>query len=248
MNRESTIWIVILFLLFLVSLFLNLGSYPLYLEEPRRALIALEMIYRDNMWVPTQIGELYFKKPPMYNWIIMLGYKVFGYSEWGVRFFSVISYIGMGLLTFFAGKKYVNLRFGLISAGLFLVSINTFFYFSTIGEIDLFYSLITLASFYVFFYFIEKGQPWPAYILFYLLSFIGVMTKGFPTLVFIAITLLTYVIHKKRFGELFRMPNITGFLLMASLIAAYVFIYIQYAPVSGLIDGLWQQSRGVDPV
>ena len=56
------------------------------MEEPRRALIALEMLYSGDYLTPTIMGELYFAKPPLFNWIIIVSAKLFGsFSEMAVR-------------------------------------------------------------------------------------------------------------------------------------------------------------------
>ncbi|MEO1174488.1 MAG: hypothetical protein AAFX94_20900, partial [Myxococcota bacterium] len=39
-------------------------------EEPRRCMVAFEMIERDNYVVPTVYNEVYTKKPPLQNWVI----------------------------------------------------------------------------------------------------------------------------------------------------------------------------------
>lgn len=48
------------------------------MEEPRRGLITLEMMYNENPIVPTQMGEYYYKKPPGFNWAMMIFYKILG--------------------------------------------------------------------------------------------------------------------------------------------------------------------------
>ena len=49
------------FLLLAIALFTNLGLSPLRLEEPRRALVALEMLLNDNLIVPTVRNEFYIE-------------------------------------------------------------------------------------------------------------------------------------------------------------------------------------------
>jgi 4-amino-4-deoxy-L-arabinose transferase-like glycosyltransferase len=92
------------FVLLLLGFFVHLGLSPLRLEEPRRALISLEMLFRDNWVVPTEMGEYYYKKPPVYNWVIGASYWLWGsQSEWAVRFLSVVSFVATGGLVFLVG-------------------------------------------------------------------------------------------------------------------------------------------------
>ena len=64
---------VIYFLLVVIGLIaylVNLGLLPLFADEPTRAVVALEMIFSGNYWVPKINDGYYFSKPPLYNWII----------------------------------------------------------------------------------------------------------------------------------------------------------------------------------
>ena len=91
---------LILLLLIFISFLVNLGVFPLYHEEPRRALITLEMIFSGNYMVPTYLGEYYYKKPPVFNWILSLSYSVFdNYSEFATRLITPVSNFLMGIDT-----------------------------------------------------------------------------------------------------------------------------------------------------
>ncbi len=228
---KKNMWIpVLVFLLLLLAVFLNLGIYPLYLEEPRRALISLEMLFNSNLWVPTEFGEYYYKKPPLFNWVIIAGYKLFGsYSEFAVRFFSVISYLSIGVITFWVGKKYVNLTFGVYAAFLFFICSDLLFYFTiTTGEIDLFYSLLTYTSFIVLFHYYEKGNYWLLFALSYSLAALGTLTKGLPSIVFQGISILTIFIYNRNFKGLFKPSHFVGIFIYLLIVGGYALVYSQY--------------------
>lgn len=233
----------LLFGLILISLFLNLGVHPLYLEEPRRALIALEMTFNNNFIVPTEFGEYYYKKPPLYNWFIIFAYKIFGnYSEFATRFFSVLSFIGMGVTLYWIGKKYVNKVFGIYACLLFLVSIDIYYYFSVLAEIDLFYSLITLLSFFTIFHFYQKKQYLLLFVLTYFLAALGTLTKGFPSIVFLAISLPVFFIYNKDFKRLFSIHHFIGIGIFILIVGGYFYVYSLQNELTGYFDGLWSQS------
>ena len=128
-----------------IGLLLNLGVQPLYLEEPRRCMIAMEMLENGNWLVPTELGDFYYKKPPVYNWMLMISALSFGgFSELALRLPTVLSAVAVSVLMFFLGRKYVDWRFGWITALLFPLSGGILFYFSILAEIDLFYSFVTV--------------------------------------------------------------------------------------------------------
>lgn len=229
--------------LLIFSFFYQLGIYPLYLEEPRRGLISLEMIFQNNYWVPTQTGDLYFRKPPFYNWVLIASYKLFGeYSEFATRFFSVLSHLILSLVTFSITRKYLGQMTAVFVGLSLLLSADILTYFSTLGEIDLFYALVTSVSMFAIYHYGEKKQHWKLFLIVYALTAIGFLTKGLTSLPFTAITLLVYFIHKKRFKELFSIPHIAGIGVLALLVGGYFYMYSQYQDVSGWWSTLLSES------
>lgn len=236
-----------IFVLLVASLFYNLGLAPLKHEEPRRALIALEMLFRDNWIVPTEFGEYYYKKPPLYNWVIIAGFKLFGnYSELAVRFLSIISFISSGLLVFWAGQKYVSRTYGILAGLLTLCMVDILYYFSTTaGEIDLFYSLVTLASFFTIYFFYQKQQYYGLFIATYFLGAIGTLTKGLPSVVFLGISLGIFFLYKRELKKLFSLPNFVGLAVYVLIVGGYFFVYSRYNSLEGFYTGdasLWSQA------
>lgn len=241
-QNKQTVFIYLLFFLLVASLIHRLGLQPLYQEEPRRALIALEMIYNDNYIVPTEFGEFYYKKPPVWNWVIITGYKLFGVNEFAVRIFSVLSFLALGFLIYRMCKIYIGNQQAIISSLLFLVSIDLYFYFSLLGEIDLFYSLITFASFIAIFHFYEKKNYTLLFVLTYTLSAIGFLTKGFPSVIFLVLSLLTFFIYKRDFKRLFSFQHILGISLFIVIIGTYFILYNQYNDSFYYLSQLWSRS------
>lgn len=244
-SKLETRYILGIFLLLVVALFANLGIYPLFLEEPRRGLIALEMIFRDNLWVPTQTGDLYFRKPPLYNWTLILSYKIFGeYSEFATRVVSVLSLIGMSLTTFLFARKRLGFRIAVISTLGLICSVDILFYFSTLGEIDLFYSWVTLMSFFALYHYGEKEKYWHLFLLVYGLSAAGILTKGLSSIPFLGISLLVYFLYTRNFKKLFSLAHFGGIGLFVLLVGGYFYMYSLYQDPSGWWETLVGESAG----
>lgn len=230
-------------LLLIFAFYYNLGIYPLFLEEPRRALIALEMLLNDNIWVPTQAGDLYYRKPPVYNWMIIISYKLFGEAnEFAVRFFSVSSHLVSGLLVYLFVRRYVNPQVAIFSAFGFLVAADILTYFSALGEIDLFYALITSLSIFLIYFFGRRQSYWWLFSLVYLLTAIGFLTKGLTSLPFTAISLLVYFIQEKNFKKLLSFQHILGICLFALITLGYFYQYGKFAAVEGWWTTLLSES------
>lgn len=243
LERTEKRILVLISLLLLVALYLNLGIYPLMLEEPRRGLIALEMLFSKNWIVPTQNGELYFRKPPVYNWLLIVSYKLFGnYSEFATRFFSVASFVGMGIVFFRFCKKHLNERIAAYSALFFMVSVDILFYFSALGEIDLFYSFITLLVFIVIYNFGQRRQYYSLFLLSYALSAIGFLTKGIPSIAFLGISFLVYFIYSKQFKKIFSLAHLIGALAFLIIVGGYFWGYSLYEDPMGWYSTLTTES------
>ena len=240
--EEKWMAMIIILLLF-IALFFNLGIHPLKHEEPRRALVALEMIFRGNWIVPTELGALYYNKPPIYNWLLIGSFSIFGtYSEFAVRFFSVISFLGMGMLVYIFGLKYVNRKFAVYSSLFLLVTVEILYYFSITGEIDLFYSLLTFAQILAVFHFYRERKFYTLFLLVYLLAAIGSLTKGLPSIAFVGITLLSWLAYQRDLKRLFSLAHILGGLVYLTIVLGYFWWYSLYEDPSGFVTRLFTES------
>ena len=75
-------------------LFVGLAAFYLYglrslplvgPDEPRYAQVAREMLQRGDFITPTLGGVPWFEKPPLFYWMMMASYRVFGVSEFAAR-------------------------------------------------------------------------------------------------------------------------------------------------------------------
>ena len=242
LRQEKQILWLSLALLF-VAMLLHLGTQPLFLEEPRRIMIALEMAENGNFWAPTELGDFYYKKPPVFNWVLLVSaWLCGGYSEFAFRLPTVLSTLSLGLLIFWLGRRYVGERFGALSAMLFVSGAGILMYFSMLAEIDLFYSLVTFASFLTFFHFYQTQRYWAAFLLMYLLGAIGTLTKGPPSVLFLGLTIFAWLAWKRDLKRLFSGAHLAGAALYLALLGGYLYIYSQYNTLANYFPGLWGQS------
>ncbi|MFZ6663165.1 ArnT family glycosyltransferase [Peijinzhouia sedimentorum] len=240
--KEHNIQVGLVFLLSAIVLTINLGQSPFFLEEPRRALVAIEMLFSGNYWVPTIHGEIYLNKPPAFNWLLAIGFQIFGVHEWVPRGITVISFMIMAFVMHRIGRQYLDERTVFLATGLFLVSSDILFYFSFLGEIDLFFSLISFLSIILIFHYGEQKKFWLLFLSVYFLSAIGFLTKGLPSLLFPFFSLLGYFIWKKDFKRLLSIQHIAGILVLIIIVGGYFYQYNQYADASVFIKNLWSES------
>jgi 4-amino-4-deoxy-L-arabinose transferase-like glycosyltransferase len=213
-------------------------------EEPRRAIVAIEMMLSDNIIVPTIHGENYYNKPPLFNWVLIVFFKLFNsFDEWVVRIPSTLGFILTGLLHFFITKKYVNKNVAYLSTLFLFTTGDILFHGATLtGEIDLFYSLIVYAQIICLFVFYDQKKYFLMYGFSYLLMVAGFFTKGLPSIVFQGFTLVAMAIFYKDFRIMYRWQHILSGIFALFLIILYFWRYNQFTDAGPFIVKLFNES------
>ena len=230
--RVQTLY-VFSFLLLLFSIFYNIGQLELEGEEPRRAVVSMEMIISKDYLAPQINGYPYYNKPPMFNWVLVAFMKFFdSYDEWVIRIPSLISLFLIGIFNFLIFRKFTNSKIALTSSLMFIASADIIFYGSLYsGELDLFFSLITYLQIMLLIVFYIKGHYYLMFAMSYFLASIGFMTKGIPSLVFQLITLFGVLLVDRKLKKLFSVQHITGLLF---LVGPLLFNFILYSKDNNL--------------
>ncbi len=123
-RRNSATYYILLMAFLLIGglmLFANLGDTALCeWDEARHGTNAYEMMQRGEMVVATYRGEVdvWNLKPPLSEWCIMLGYRLFGYNGWGLRFYSAFS----GFCTLLVVAVWIKKRRGKLASLLALMA------------------------------------------------------------------------------------------------------------------------------
>src|SRR4030095_12461633 len=91
---KETYFIALLIVFYWLSVTINLGYQQLGAEEPRRAIISIEMMHSGNLIQPTQMGEEYVNKTVLFNWILCgMIWLTGSSSEWVLRLPSLIFFL-----------------------------------------------------------------------------------------------------------------------------------------------------------
>jgi len=230
-------------LVLVVGHFVNLGVQPLYLEEPRRVIISMEMVANKNLIVPTLLGELYYNKPPVFNWLLIASTSLFGgWSEFALRLPTVLSMLLWCWLVFVVGRSEFSLRYGWYSA-LCLACCGAFlYYFSLLAEIDLFYSLFTWAGLMGIFFLTRRKQWVTLFLTVYLAAAIGFLTKGLPSVAFAGISLVAWLTWTGNWKRLFSLAHVGGGMLFLAVVGGYYWWYAQYQDPSPFLTRLWTET------
>lgn len=232
---ERNIWLLYLIaIILLIPAFLNnLGLMPLRFDGAFRGLVALEMVLQDKYIAPTINGEFYYNKPPLFNWFIVLIYKLTGvYNEYTIRIPVILSILFIGLTSYFFLRKRYNKNFAMITALFFLTGGCIFFGYSSVGLVDITYAWFLVLGYYSIYHYFQKRNYWLLFVISYLLAGAAYMVKGLPALAFQVITLLVVFISNKKFKMLFSWQHLVGTLCLIIPLGLYYIAYFGINPGS----------------
>jgi 4-amino-4-deoxy-L-arabinose transferase-like glycosyltransferase len=109
-NGDRRRRIAILLILLLVSgslFFFRLGTPGLFdADEPAYAQAAREMLETGDWITPHFNGQPRFDKPILFYWLIILSYRVFGITEFAVRFWSALAAVLLVLTVAWGARRW----------------------------------------------------------------------------------------------------------------------------------------------
>ena len=190
--------------LFLVTV-LSYGFYNAYLPitdpvESNYVLSAITML-KHNSWISPMIyDQVWYDKPPLTYWALMITYKLFGISDFTSRIpNTLVAGASVAFMYHIVYRMSKNTYISVLSA-ILLMSTLQFWYISHAVITDGFLFLFTLAIFgysYLAFHNNDKASIIKAYIA----SALAVITKGpvgilLPGLILIFYVCARYVVHR----------------------------------------------------
>lgn len=230
-------------LLLLPALLINLGLLTFIDDEAIRCLVALEMELSGNYVTPTLNGEFYYKKPPLFNWILLAFFELTGrIDEFTARSVTVLALLGYAATVFYFFRRHYSTKVAFLNAFILITCGRILFWDSMLALIDITFSWVVFTSFMIIYHEFEKGRFWRLFLLSYLLAAIAFLLKGLPAVVFQGITLVVYFAYRKYFRGLFSLPHIAGGALFVLIVGSYYFTYHQYNSLEVLFNTLVYES------
>ncbi|QJW92387.1 glycosyl transferase [Spirosoma taeanense] len=220
-------------------------------DEPRRALVALEMMLSGDYVTPTLNGERYFNKPPLYNWIIIASYRLFGnYSSFALRFPMAISLLLFGLTIFGVVRRYMPVPreraflVAFVAAMMVLTNGRVLLYDTLLGLIDITFSWLTYSAMMLVFHFDRRRNYWALFLTTYCLTALGFLMKGLPSVVFQGLTLTSWFLYTRQFRRLGHPAHFAGIGLFLLLTGSYYVAYFtrNHIPFTDVAAVLFDES------
>jgi len=212
-DHQSKLWI----LLALLAILYLFGSNVLPLippDEPRYSQVARQMFESGDWITPRLENHPWFEKPVLLYWLMCLSFKIFGVTEFALRFPSAISALICVYLTYNSVRKTAGESTALVSA--IILGTSAFFVaFSHAATFDMLLTVCVAASLWSFFEFEAlSGKKLPLFAA-YAFCGLGILAKGFVAPVVIALTAAIYWYTEHRFRDLSKLHLIKGILLAA---------------------------------
>jgi len=240
-QRRWPVWLLLGFLC--SQLMLYTPRMAFFHEEPRRAVIAQEMLLTGNLVVPTVCQEPYLKKPPLQNWLIALtGRLAGGIEEWSARLVSVLSFAGLGALLFFFLRRHEP---ELAWPALLVVATNFLMLceFANKAEPDMLLTACTLGAYVLY---MHRPDSWLHVVLSGLCLGAGILTKFLSPLFFYPGIFLIHLLPYRNFRRH------AGRLLVHGLVALipvliWLALYHRQTDAGSLLAGYVHEFAGRAP-
>jgi len=224
-------------------LLLNLGRMPLLVDEPIRALVALEMHYSGHFFQPTLQGLPYYNKPPLFNWLLIALFRLTGrQDEFILRLPTVAALLLYAAAIWRVLRPRLGSKVAFTVALAFATTGRVLFYDSFFGLIDLWHAGLTWLGFMAIWHYGERGQWLRLFVVTYLLTAVGFLLKGLPSIVFQGIALLVYCLSTRQWRRLFGWQHVLGGLVLLAVLGTYFLIYSRHNSLDIAFKTLWSQS------
>jgi len=200
---------------------------PLTWEEPRRCLVALEMIHRGDYIVPYVLGEPYRNKPPLQNWLIILlaGNHADRVGPLVIRSISILSLLGIVCFLWRLSLSWKNL-FSPWSPALIFLTMGIVVQYGRSGELDPLFTFWITASFFCFEMGRRKRSAWLQWFLPQALLAGGILTKVLAPLFFYPPVLFCTWKDREKIpfsAKAFALGLVTEMLLVSAWLIPYSF-------------------------
>ena len=217
MNKDRVLKILV-FIALAAILFVNNGRISLWdQDEAAYAGFAKRMIETHNYVVPDFTWSFPHRKPPLHFWLITVAYHIFGVNEFAVRFFVALSLLGVYLMIYFFGRKFIGDKAAFYSA----IVLGTSFFAPMLGKVAVTDGLLlffhTLAGFSLLY--VLEERRWIYVFWFYVAVAGGLLVKGPPILIFTGLfVILLFALHPKRMNLIILHPWFFGWFALAPLL------------------------------
>ena len=235
-SRKASILLILAVAAFLY--FFRLGSsgilYPS--NEPRRMLLAKDMVWEGHWLVPHLLGKPYIHKPPMLIWLISSSYTLTGRTDlWASRLPTALCGILGVLFVFLLSKRLLGERTATFAA-MMLATSPLWIERARMAEEDIVLALMVVLAFFCFHMAFNEGRR-AYWVPFYVFCSFGCLTKLASGLIFPGLGVGSYLLLRRSWGRLKEMRLPWGVLIFCVLTLSW-YIYAYHLVGFGRAEGV----------
>ncbi len=166
-NRIANSIDLLILILALALMMFGIDNYGLYEpHESHFAMVAREMLLRDDWVTPHFNGAAYLNKPPLLYWLIAIAITIFGNTEFATRLpLAIAGWLGI-VIVWQWSRQLWGIEAGRIAILMLSVSLG-WLLFSHQVLIEILLATLLIASNYFLWKLINKPQSWVYFFLFY---------------------------------------------------------------------------------
>lgn len=112
----NPVYLVVLLIVPGLLLYPCLGFALFEPDESRYAQIPREMLQRGDVVLPTLQSQPYLDKPPLFYWLVLFSYQLFGVGAWQARLVPVLALHASLLAVYLLGRRSVGDRSAFVAA------------------------------------------------------------------------------------------------------------------------------------
>ena len=216
---------------------LRLSSLPLFGEEPRRALIAREMVETGDWLVPCTQRVFLPSRPPLQNWFIAIAGFGFGSIDlWATRLPSILSVIAT-IVLLYGYLRQQNSRFGSFAGGMAFATMQLVMEFARSGETEAVFTVFVAGSLLLWHWgWINRWPAWKMWSVGYGLAALGMLTKGIQAPVYFCGATFLFILFAGQWRALFTRGHLIG---IASFLVVFGAWQLPFTIERGLTDS-WE--------
>jgi 4-amino-4-deoxy-L-arabinose transferase-like glycosyltransferase len=210
-----------------------LGFPAWYGNETIRVIVAKEMLHSGNWIMPVLHGNPYLAKPPLMNWLIAASAGIFGgVNEWTSRLPSVLMMVLNSLSVYLLTRKWLG-REGRLFAAVMVLCMTGLMEKGREAEIDSLHIFVLSFILLVWIHgYLSQWSPTALWGLSLMLVGIGFLSKGPQVIFFFYMTVIPYLLWKKRMSLFFSRGHAFGLVLFLLVISLYLLSVLQWTTLA----------------
>jgi 4-amino-4-deoxy-L-arabinose transferase-like glycosyltransferase len=229
----------------LILFFANLGDSGMYAAQEGRAGIVVRNMVESGDYFTIQFkGHDVTEKPIFFYWLCLASYKIFGFTEFGIRFPAAASAALGVLLAYVMGRRIYGEKTGLFAA-LILATCISFVHFGRIARIDIVLGVAFGWTMYLLYrgYFEEMKANWRLY-FFYVALGVCVLIKGPVAVALAGFAVVLFALVRRDWRIFWELKPLSG-LAIGALITCPWFAY-QWVKTNGEYTSKFLLSHNVE--